>query len=86
MKIIIDLIDNLPIGTDVHDLRIVLMDALAEYVSHRSNGNGEAYVSQRYPDETVYAGKSRQDKIESVNLRCKVARCLHGFADVKVTA
>lgn len=79
MKITLDCFDDLPIGADLHDVRIVLMDALAEYVSHRANGNGAEYVAKRYPDETVYAGKSRDEKIESVNRRCKVAKCLHSF-------
>jgi hypothetical protein len=78
------LIDELPKGATEHDLRIVLMDALAEYVSHRANGSGEVYVNTRYPDDSVYSGASRLAKIESVNLRCKVANALHGFYEVQV--
>jgi hypothetical protein len=84
MTVTIDLIDTLPAGVDVHDVRIVLMDALAEYVSHRANGHAEAYVDQRYPGEDVYRGQARVDKIASVDRRCKLARCLHGFSNVKV--
>lgn len=85
MKVIIDCFDALPTGATDHDLRIVIMDAMAEYVSARANGNGEAYVNKRYPDENVYSGEARKVKIASVNLRCRVARMLHGFADIRTS-
>lgn len=49
-----------------------LMDALAEFQSARHH-NGESYVNKRYPDDTVYSGERRQEKIRQVNRRIHLA-------------
>ncbi len=64
-------------------IRHILMDALAEFVSHRRTPTAEAYVNKRYPDTPNYAWLNRSAKIGEVIARCEIAECLHN-AEIEV--
>ena len=79
MKVIIELDDDydFEIKATEHEIRYILMDALAEFQSHRGP-TPEAYVNRRYPDSQVYAGKKqREEKIQQVAHRIRLAERLH---------
>lgn len=57
------------------EIQYTIMDAFAEFQSARHH-NGESYVNKRYPDEQVYSGERRQEKIRQVNRRIFLAECL----------
>jgi hypothetical protein len=61
-----------PLGSSEQEVRYTLMDALAEFQSARHH-NGESYVNKRYPDDSVYSGVRRTEKIVQVNRRIHLA-------------
>lgn len=73
-------------GMTERDARLLLMDALAEFVAHRANGNGVAYVEKRYPlnQGGPYDDPTRRlKKMEQVTRRCRQAEALHS-ADISI--
>lgn len=70
MRVIIEFENTL--NSSPSEVRYLLMDALAEFQSARHH-NGESYVNKRYPDEQVYSGERRIEKIRQVNRRIHTA-------------
>ena len=80
MKVSIEFDNNL--GSTEQEVIYTLMDALAEFQSARHH-NGESYVNKRYPDESVYRGDRRTEKITQVNRRIYLAEQMrNGIKDV----
>jgi hypothetical protein len=80
MKIVIELdselIDKSEIKANEKVIRYLLMDALYEFQANRGP-SPERYVNTRYPDNHVYKGDARRDKINEVANRIKMADILH---------
>lgn len=73
-----------PLNASLDEIGYTIMDAMAEFQSARHH-NGESYVNKRYPDEQVYAGERRTEKIRQVNRRIDLAermRCANRTIEV----
>jgi hypothetical protein len=71
------------IGATEHELRWLLMDALAEYKAHRAEGDAEAYVEKRYAEMD---GTWRLMKIEKVKRMFKLASAIkNGIVSIAIT-
>lgn len=80
MRVIIEFENTL--NCSPQEIRYTLMDALAEFQSARHH-NGESYVNKRYPDESVYKGERRIDKIRQVNRRIHLAEEMRNRIEVE---
>jgi hypothetical protein len=78
MRIIIKT-DEPELKANERTIQYILMDALAEFQSHRGP-TPEAYVNKRYPDSQVYSGKEREKKIQQVGHRIRLAEILRNAA------
>lgn len=67
---------------DVRTVQYLIMDALGEFVSHRSPAT--EYVNKRYPDTPDYAWLNREDKVAEVIRRCRIADIMHN-GEITVT-
>jgi len=75
IKVVIELRDDLDTEYSAHETRNTLMDALAEFQSHRGPTAAE-YVAVRYPDTPNYGWLDRADKINQVARRKSLAEDL----------
>jgi len=74
-KIIIET-DDEHLKNNANLLRLTLLDAFYEFVSHRGP-TAEAYVNKRYPEDEGYDWLNREEKVREVRWRIWIANELH---------
>lgn len=70
------------VETSEHEVKLILMDALYEFVSHRGP-TAEAYVEKRYANMW---DEFRKDKVKQVNKRINVCGEMHNHMKVDLVS
>lgn len=80
MKVILEIVrEELQIpDMNEHEIRFILMDALAEFQSNRVGKHGSArnYVANRYSKDVYPEGERFEQKVKQVERRCIIAEQL----------
>lgn len=81
------LFDDQLAGISPHSLHWLMMDAFAEFIASRAEGQAQAYVDKRYPLVPGCAypeGPRREAKVKAVAQRFKWAEALHASQVISI--